>query len=918
MAAARDLVLVDGSSYLFRAFHALPPLVNSRRRPTGAVKGVINMIRALLKAHPDRDTAIVFDAKGKTFRDEIYSEYKANRPPMPDELRGQIPPIHDIVRAMGLPLLIVGGVEADDVIGTLAERASAAGRRTLISTGDKDLAQLVDERVTLINTMNNETLDAEGVLGKFGVPPERIVDYLALVGDKSDNIPGVPGVGPKTAAKWLAEHGSMEGLIENAGAIAGKAGENLRGGLDLLRLSRRLATIKRDVALDFGVEDLGRGEEDLDALLGLFRELEFKTWIRELEKRGATGPSLLAPRKDPDRPRPDAPAEPAGKGGGAAPAKTRYVTVTTEKALAALAERLAGAERFGLSLESDGEHFLDAELFGVAASTAPGRAWYVPAGHEDGARQLPLERVLAALAPALGDARVIKAGHDLKSMRHVLRNHGIALEPLKSDVLLAAYVLDSVSVRRGLADIARRHLDLALAEPEAMRGRGRTPARRVPVADYARHACEKADFALRLSARLERKLTETPALLELYRRCELPLIEVLEAMEREGVLLDAKALKRQSGRLARRLEKLEERVFAEAGERFNMSSPKQLQAVLYEKLGLPVHRKTSTGQPSTAEPVLTALSEEFALPRLILEHRSLNKLKTTYADRLPEDIHPRTGRVHTSFRQAVAATGRLSSTDPNLQNIPIRTDEGRHVRRAFVAAPGRRLMAADYSQVELRIMAHLSRDAGLLEAFASDTDVHRVTAAEVFGAPLGKVTPEQRRSAKAINFGLIYGMSAFGLADQLHISRGEARRYMERYFERYPGVRRFMDDTRALADEKGYVETLFGRRLYLPDIRAGNAALKKAAQRTAINAPMQGTAADIIKLAMIDIDCWLAEAGLKARMLLQVHDELVFEVEEGDLAPLSDGVVFRMTTAAALDVPLVVHVGAADSWDQAR
>ncbi len=909
MGKSKELILVDGSSYLFRAFHALPPLVNSRGQPTGAVKGVINMIRALIKSHPDSNIAIVFDAKGKTFRSDIYKDYKAHRPPMPDELRTQIQPIHDIIRAMGLPLISIEGVEADDVIGTLSVRATESGMTTLISTGDKDLAQLVNNKVTLMNTMTNEVLDGDGVVNKFGIGPELIIDYLALMGDKADNIPGVPGVGPKTAVKWLLEFKNMEGIIENAESIGGKIGERLRDNIDQLRLSYELATIKLDCKLDLEIKDLVAGKEQEEELYALYSTMEFKTWIKELEERGVkvdVPESVNIAAED---------GEPAPI---VVPDKVSYEEVTDSKQFSKLVKKLEAAERVAISLECEGEHFLDAGVFGLSVSIAPGSASYVHfAGDKN---DLTLENVLESLKPSLENSSIIKAGHDLKRLRHILQNYDIDLSPLKSDVLLASYVLNSVAVKHQLADIAKFYLDVDPVSLESLLGKGRnklSPKEVKPV-DYANYACEKADLILRLALTLEQDMVHEGHLAGLYKYYELPLIGVLQKVERNGIKLDAKVLEKQSKQLAKQLDKLQENIYELAGEEFNISSPKQLQTIFFEKLELPVLKKTPTGQPSTAEPVLQELAEEYELPRLILEHRSLSKLKSTYTDKLPLEIKNTSGRIHSTFQQAVAATGRLSSIDPNLQNIPIRTAEGRRVRQAFVPDKGNKLLAADYSQVELRIMAHLSQDPGLLQAFTSDEDVHKATAADVFNTSLKKVTADQRRSAKAINFGLIYGMSAFGLANQLNVSRSDAQKYVDRYFEKYPGVRDYMEQTQAFADEKGYVETLFGRRLYLPNIHAGNAMIRKAAQRTAINAPMQGTAADIIKRAMIDVANWLEVGDVDARMILQVHDELVFEVKEGDVELLAEGVKFRMATAASLDVPLVVDVGVGDNWDEAH
>lgn len=915
MAESKQLILVDGSSYLFRAFHALPPLVSSKGQPTGAVKGVINMIRSLMKNYEDSNIAIVFDAKGKTFRSKIYTEYKANRPPMPDELRSQIQPIHQIIEAMGLPLLIISDVEADDVIGTLSEQATEAGISTLISTGDKDLAQLVNDNVTLINTMTNELLDSESVVAKFGVAPDRIIDYLALMGDKSDNIPGVPSVGPKTAVKWLQQYGSMEGVIENAEAVGGKVGEKLRENIDLLRLSYELATIKMDVALDVKIPELVAAEEDKQKLHELFTEMEFKSWVNELEEQGVAG----SPKS-----KKAASAESVIEEVDVSIAKEdiNYKLVLDAKEFASVIDKISASSIFGISLETIGDHFLDQKILGIAICVDMGKAFYIPFLHDydDVPVQLDSADCLAQLKPVLVNPSITKIGFDLKKVNHVLKNYEINLQPIKNDVHLASYVANSVATKHQLPQIAKNYLEVAPIEIDSLlgKGRGKLSKEQVALLDYAPYAAQKADHIVRLSAILQQTLGSNGNLLGLYQYYELPLIEVLNKVERNGIRVDSVALAKQSMQLGKQLEKLQLQVFEIAGEEFNLGSPKQLQTIFYEKLELPILKKTKTGQPSTAEPVLQELAQDYEMPKLILEHRSLSKLKSTYTDKLPLEINKGTGRIHSSFQQAVAATGRLSSTDPNLQNIPIRTAQGRRVRQAFVCDPGNKMLAADYSQVELRIMAHLSQDEGLLSAFSNSQDVHKATAADVFGVALDEVSIDQRRSAKAINFGLIYGMSAFGLANQLSISRGEAAQYVERYFEKYPGVRKYMDETQALADEKGYVETLFGRRLYLPDIHAGNGMLRKAAQRTAINAPMQGTAADIIKRAMIDIDHWLAMGEIDARMLLQVHDELVFEVSEKDLDLLTQGVKFRMTSAAALDVPLVVDVGVGDNWDEAH
>ena len=923
-AASPALILVDGSSYLFRAFHALPPMTNGAGQPTGAARGVIGMIRNLLNQYPDSRVGIVFDAKGKTFRNEIYAEYKAHRPPMPDELRSQIEPIHRIIRAMGLPLLIIENVEADDVIGTLARQADHENISTLISTGDKDLAQLVTAQVILINTMNDELLDPPGVEAKFGVPPERIIDLLALMGDKSDNIPGVPGVGAKTAAKWLKEYGSMRAIIDNAAAIKGKIGEKLRDNIELLELSYRLATIRTDVPLDINFSQLERKAEDKRELHRIFSELEFRTWLRELEAEGVEAApeaekAPAAAKSSADKPQSETPTPEEDE---PPPAGTESTVITSEDQLQDLLAELRAAPRFSFNLEVEPGHFLDARIVGIAFCAKAGKAAYIPLDHDYAAcpELLAAERVFAAVKPLLEDALKPKCGYDLKHQMHLLQNLGIEPRPVKSDVLLASYVVNSVAVRHQLDAIARRYLEAAPKDLESLtgKGRGRLEMHQLGIDEFGAWAAERADTILRLAGELEQRLRGNGQLEGLYRYFEMPLVAVLQRMERKGIKLDSAALGRQSAELAEQLEELEQSAFALAGESFNLSSPKQLQTLLYEKLKLPVLRKTPTGQPSTAEDVLHELAADYELPQLLLRHRSLTKLKSTYTDKLPQELHPDTGRIHSNFQQAVAATGRLSSTDPNLQNIPARTAEGRRVRQAFVCEPGCKLVAADYSQVELRIMAHLSGDTGLLEAFSRAEDIHRATAAEVFGVPLEEVDPEQRRSAKAINFGLIYGMSAFGLGRQLNIGREEAQRYVDRYFERYPGVRAFMDRTQAQATDLGYVETVFGRRLYLPDLRAGRGVLRRAALRTAINAPMQGTAADIIKQAMIDIDHWLESESIDARMLLQVHDELVFEVNENDLQPLCDGAKFRMISAAALDVPLVVDIGIGDNWDEAH
>lgn len=917
MTEYKKLILVDGSSYLFRAFHALPPLMNSKQMPTGAVKGVINMIRSMVRSNPDSNVVIVFDAKGKTFRNDLYDDYKAHRPPMPDELKVQIPPILKIVEAMGLPILIINGVEADDVIGTLAREASEAGMSTLISTGDKDLAQLVDDQVSLINTMTNEALDVDGVKAKFGVYPNQIIDYLALVGDSADNIPGVPSVGPKTAVKWLSEYQSMLNIIDNASLITGKVGERLRESIDVLLLSYELATIKIDVDLKVEVQDLTQRNADNTELLRLFLELEFKTWVAELKNEGiefnpideSAIENIAVNRKLSEFKNID----------------VNYSLVDSKESLKDLIVSCGSLNCIGLSFEVETEHFMDAKVVGIGFSFEPGHGAYIPLNHveieeKSSIKQLDAFFVFNQLKPILENKLVLKAGHDLKNLAHVFENHGVNLMPLKADIMVASYVYDSVSSKHRLFDIARDRLGLEMTDFESLLGKGRnkkTVSQIAPI-DVMKVSAEKADFSLRSWLILNQLLSESGILHDVFRYFEQPLIQVLRDIEKSGVSVDQSALQIQSSDLEVQLKRLATQVFNLAGENFNLGSPKQLQSILYEKLGLPMLKKTKTGQPSTAEPVLAELAESFELPRLILEHRSLSKIKSTYTDKLPLQIQGRTKRIHSTFQQAVTATGRLSSTDPNLQNIPIRTQEGRRVRKAFISAPDYKLLAADYSQVELRIMAHLSQDPGLLAAFNSDQDVHRATASDVFGVAINDVSDEERRSAKAINFGLIYGMSAFGLAKQLNIGRQEASEYIERYFAKYPNVKRYMDQTQSFAGEKGYVETIFGRRLYLPDINAGNGMLRKAAQRTAINAPMQGSAADIIKRAMIDIYNWLPESGLDARMLLQVHDELVFEVHQKDVELVSDGVDFRMMSAASLSVPLIVDIGIGTNWDEAH
>jgi DNA polymerase-1 len=926
VAESRTLVLVDGSSYLYRAFHALPPLSNSRGEPTGAVLGVLNMLLRMLREQDPQLVAVVFDAPGRTFRDDLYAEYKAHRPPMPDDLRSQVEPLVQSVEALGLPLLRIPGVEADDVIGTLAQRAAAAGMKVLISTGDKDMAQLVDERITLVNTMTNTSLDRAGVKAKFDVYPEQIVDYLALVGDSSDNIPGVPKVGPKTAAKWLNQYVTLDNLIAHQDEIEGKVGESLRASQAELALSRQLARIHCDLDLPGGPAALQRGEPDVARLRDIYARLELRSLLRALAG-GGTGSETPAPL-DVSRgavpsasgPPPDAAAPDAVAKGDWSPGRN-YELVLTREQLDAWLERLRAADLFAFDTETSSLDYMQAEIVGVSFAVEPGHAAYVPLAHTyaGAPEQLPREETLALLAPLLADERRGKLGHHLKFDAHVLRNHGIELRGMRFDSMLESYVLNSVATRHDLDSVAQfyLHLDTIHYEDVAGKGAKQLSFNDVPVETAGEYSAEDSDVSLRLHRTLWPRLESVPSLAALYRNVEQPLVPVLLDMEHCGVLVDTQMLKRQSAELSRALVELEQRAHAAAGQPFNVESPKQLQDVLFGKLGLPVKRKTSTGQPSTAEDVLEELAEDYELPRIIMEYRGLAKLRSTYTDRLPEQINPRTGRVHTSYHQAVAATGRLSSTDPNLQNIPIRTAEGRRIRQAFVAPPGHVLIAADYSQIELRIMAHLSGDDGLLAAFAADRDIHQATAAEVFGAPAEQVTADQRRAAKAINFGLIYGMSAFGLARQLGIERGAAQQYVDLYFQRYPGVRRYMDETRAAAREQGFVETVFGRRLYLPDIRSRNQQVRQYAERSAINAPMQGTAADIIKRAMIEVHRWLSGVP-HARLMMQVHDELVLEVTEDRADAVVAELRGHMAGAAQLRVPLRVDVGIGRNWDEAH
>jgi DNA polymerase-1 len=913
--------LVDGSSYLYRAFHALPPLTNSRGEPTGAVLGVLNMLGKLMKEEsPDR-VAVVFDAPGRTFRDDLFDQYKAHRPPMPDDLRPQVQPLLDAVAALGLPLLRTPGVEADDVIGTLARQAAEAGYEVLISTSDKDMAQLVGPRIGLINTMSNTRLDRQGVKAKFDVFPEQIVDYLALVGDSSDNIPGVSGVGPKTAAKWLNQYQTLDSLIAHAASIPGKVGENLRGELPMLDLSRKLATIDSTVPLEVGAADLTARAADIPRLKELYGRLEFRQLLRGLENppEGAVGAAEAGAAAGDAQPA----AAPPGMPIAADAARRReYRTVATPEALGEWLVKLGAAPLISFDTETDSLDYLRATIVGVSFAVAAGEAAYVPLSHDYPGAPPQLDRtvVLAALKPLLEDAARPKLGHHLKFDCHILANYGIALAGQRYDSMLESYVLNSVTTRHDMDSTVEKYLGIRTIHYEDVCGKGakQITFNQVDIERATHYAAEDADVTLQLHQALWPQLEAIPRLKMLYETIEQPLVAVLYRMERTGVLVDRELLRKQSTELAARMLELQSQAHHEAGGVFNVDSPKQLQEILFGKLAIPVMRKTPTGQPSTAEDVLEELAATYALPRLILEYRGVAKLKSTYTDKLPEQIDPHTGRIHTSYHQAVAATGRLSSSDPNLQNIPIRTPEGRRIRQAFVAPPGCRLVAADYSQIELRIMAHLSGDASLLRAFAEDRDVHQATAAEVFGIAETAVSADQRRSAKAINFGLIYGMSAFGLARQLNIGRGEAQKYVDLYFERYPGVKRYMDETKQQARAAGFVETIFGRRLYLPEILSRNQALRQYAERSAINAPMQGTAADIIKRAMIAVDAWLRASQAPARLIMQVHDELVLEVEDAAVDDIVGQLRQHMSQAAELRVPLKVDVGVGLNWDEAH
>jgi DNA polymerase-1 len=892
------LILVDGSSYLYRAFHAMPQLSNSRGEPTGAIFGMTNMLRKLLAEYDPPLIAVVFDAKGETFREQIFADYKANRPPMPDELTAQVEAVHEITRALGLPLLMVEGVEADDVIATLAARATAAGMDVLISTGDKDMTQLVNDHVTLINTMTDAVYDREAVREKFGVPPEGIVDYLALIGDTVDNIPGVPKVGPKTAAKWLNEYGSLDGVIAHADEVQGKVGENLRASLTQLPMSRELATVKRDVAFEQSPQELQRRPADVAKLRELYTRFEFQSLLAEVTDSAREQWSLSSGDEH------------------------AYEMILDDAHLDAWVTRLHASELFAVDTETTSLDAMRAALVGVSFTDRAGSGAYVPIGHvyPGAPRQLDRDHVLHKLKPLLESSTPKKVGQNLKYDSIVLSHYGVELGGIAFDTMLESYVLNSTASRHDMDSLALKYLGYKTLKYEDVAGKGKKQLNfsEVPVEQATQYAGEDADVTLRLHEHLWPRLQELGRLQSLFTEMEMPLLAVLARMQRVGVRIDAQMLRTQSDELAKGMLELEREAHVIAGQPFNLESPKQIQEVFYDKLGLPVLRKTPKGQPSTAEDVLQELALDYPLPRVILEYRGLSKLKSTYTDKLPEMINPDSGRVHTSYHQAVAATGRLSSSDPNLQNIPVRTPEGRRIRQAFVADLGYKLLSADYSQIELRIMAHLSGDPGLQHAFAEGADIHRATAAEVFAVDLERVSDEMRRHAKAINFGLIYGMSAFGLARQLKIDRTTAQEYVDLYFARYPGVKSFMDRTRAQAREQGFVETVFGRRLYAQDINASNQARRQYAERAAINAPMQGTAADLIKLAMLAVDRWITSSGADVRMIMQVHDELVFEVAESEVDPVRERIRTYMSSVATLAVPLVVDIGVGDNWDEAH
>jgi DNA polymerase-1 len=924
------LVLVDGSSYLYRAYHALPPLTNSKGQPTGAVKGVINMMRRLIKDYPRSQIAVIFDAKGKTFRDDMYAEYKANRPPMPDDLRPQVQPIFDIVQAMGLPLIVVEGVEADDVIGTLARQATEQKCDVVVSTGDKDMAQLVNQHVTLVNTMTETVLDIPGVTEKYGFGPELMIDYLALMGDKVDNIPGVPGVGEKTAQGLIQGLGSLDAIyadLEKVRTLAFRGAKNMPEKLiehrEMAYLSYRLATIKTDVELVLNPKTIKHTPPNNAKLRELFEELEFKNWVKELDDIDAKlSGSVAAAAQENSTTESAAVIAQDIFTSPTAPTEIQYDIITDKKLFADWLARLTKAQAFSFDTETTSLNIMDAKIVGVSFAIDAGKAGYIPCGHDymGAPEQLPIEWVLQELRVILEDANKIKIGQNLKYDRSVLLNYGVTLRGIAFDTMLESYVWNSIGSRHNMDALAQNYLNYKTVTFEELAGKGvkQLAFNQLKIEDAGHYAAEDADITLRLHQFFWPQLERIPSLKSVFETIEIPLIPVLSHIERNGALVDANLLGKHSIELGERLTQLERKAYDIAGQEFNLSSPKQLGVILFEQQKLPIIKKTPTGTPSTAEEVLQELALDYPLPKVLMEYRGLAKLKSTYTDKLPLEINKRTGRIHTSYHQAVAATGRLSSQDPNLQNIPIKTEEGRRIRQAFIATKGYKLVAADYSQIELRIMAHLSDDAGLLTAFEKGLDVHCATAAEVFGVGLDSVTIEMRRSAKAINFGLIYGMSAFGLAKQLRVGRNEAQQYIDRYFERYPGVQRYMNNIRALAHDQGYVETIFGRRLYLPDINAKNKNLQMGAERTAINAPMQGTAADIIKKAMISVDNWLLESNVDAKLIMQVHDELVLEVADDCVEEVRTGVIAHMSAAAQLKVPLLVEAGVGNNWDEAH
>ena len=887
------IILVDGSSYLYRAYHALPPLTNSNNQPTGAIKGVISMIKRILIDHPDSPLAVVFDAKGKTFRHDMYSEYKANRPPMPEDLVLQIEPIHRIISLMGIKLIMISGVEADDVIGTLAEQARQKKLDTVISTGDKDMTQLVCENVSVVNTMSGELLDEAGVKKKFGVDPDHITDYLALIGDKSDNVPGVDKVGPKTAVKWLEEYTDIEGVIKNAESIGGKVGENLRSSLDTLELAYELVTIKTDVELEIGIEDLKVQDPNADELTELYKELEFNSWLQEV------------PQKKPVQPAID----------------SSYKCISTKDDLDKLIKNASKAKTLALDTETTGLDYMDSDLVGISMSFTPGEAFYIPINHKDNSSpQLDMDYVLEELRPLLEDSEQKIIGQNIKFDMNILSQHGINISSIKNDTMMMSYVLDASATRHNLDALSSYYLGYKTSTFEDVAGKGvkQVTFDEVSIADATHYAAEDADVTLRLYEELLSKLESVESLKKLNEDIEIPLIEVLSEMEQNGAGLNSKILNAQSKDLSNRIKKIEKKAYVLAGDEFNLGSTKQLREIFFDKLGYRVIKKTPGGQPSTDEKVLAELAEEYELPKILLEHRTLSKLKSTYTDKLPSQISISTGKVHTSFHQAVTTTGRLSSSDPNLQNIPIRTEDGRRIRQAFEPSKGHKFVSADYSQIELRVMAHMSKDEGLLTAFQDGEDVHSKTASEVFNVDIEAVTTDLRRNAKAINFGLIYGISAFGLGKQLNINRNLAAEYMAMYFEKYPGVKKYMETTKDFAAENGYVETLFGRRLYLRDINASNAMRRQASERAAINAPVQGTAADIMKIAMIKMHQLIKETNVEAKLILQVHDELILDTPNKEIDEVIGLVTESMMGAASLDVPLEIDVGVGDNWDQAH